>query len=163
MNTNKFEDHCTQELIRLAGSGDKAAFERVTTLFKPIILNAARMYRKRLPGYDIDDLIQEGYVLLWELVVVKHKAEKIDGFRAYFKAALTYRYINLFRHYYSFNPVILRQKSSYCGYNIASVAESEYIKRYRAKKREYYHRKKAEKQAGNCLCDKISDYSPYTA
>ncbi|MBO4866760.1 MAG: sigma-70 family RNA polymerase sigma factor [Ruminococcus sp.] len=158
MNTNKFEDHDTKDLIRLAGSGDKAAFEKLSANVKPIILNAAKMYRKRLPGYDMDDLIQEGYILLWELVGVKRKVEELDGFRAYFKAALKNRYINLYRHYYSFNPVILRQKSSYCGYNIASVAESEYIKKYRAKQREYYYRKKAEKQAGNCFCNKITHY-----
>ena len=97
----------------------------------------------------MEDLIQEGYVLLWELVGVKRSAEKIRNFRAYFKAALKHRYIRVFIHYYSFNPVILSEKA--CGdHNIAYTAESEYIKKHRAKQREYYHRKKAERQGISC-------------
>lgn len=162
MSTNKFENHCIEELIRLAGSGDEAAFEKLSAIVKHIILNAARMYRGRIPGYDMDDLIQEGYVLLWQLVGVDRVAERVQNFRAYFKAALKHRYLAIFRHYYSFNPVILREKA-YNGYNIAVVAESNYIKEFRANQLEYYHRKKAEKQGINCKPIKESHYRQYPA
>ena len=150
MNTNKFEDYCIEELIRLSAGGDEGAFEKLSVIVKPIILNAARMYRGRISGYDMDDLIQEGYVLLWQLVRKEDIDDKAKYFRAYYKAAVKYRYIEIFRHYYSFNPVLLCEKA-YDGYNVAVMAESEYIKRYRAKKREYNRRKRAEKQNANCL------------
>ena len=124
--------------------------EKLSAIVKPIILNAARMYRGRIPGYEIGDLIQEEYVLLWLIARKEDILDKAGYFRAYYKASVKHRYIEIFRHYYSFNPVLLREKA-YDGYNVAVMAESEYIKRYRAKKREYSRRKRAEKQSANCL------------
>ncbi len=162
MSTNKFENHCIEELIRLAGSGDEAAFEKLSAIVKPIILNAARMYRGRIPGYEIGDLIQEGYVLLWQLVRKEGIGDKAGNFRAYFKVAVQHRFIRIFQHYYSFNPVILSEKAC-CEYNIVYTAESEYIKKYRAKQREYYHRKKTERQGTNCLPVKKQHFRKFPA
>lgn len=52
MNTINFENNSIGELIRLSGSSNASAFEKLSADVKPIILNAARMYRGRKSKYN---------------------------------------------------------------------------------------------------------------
>ena len=144
-----YTSNTVDELIAAIKNGEDEAYGELFKRIRPITLNEANMYRDKMGIFGMDDLIQEGNILAWQLVGKdRHDPGK---FPAYFKVAVRYRFMELFRAYCRNNPVVISETADVdgLGYNIAILGEAEYMETRRAKEREYsrrYYEKKRRKE-----------------
>ncbi len=134
-----------EELIIRAEEGSEEALEQLFRNLRPIILHEAEMYRDKMTTYDTDDLIQEGNILAWEIIVKGNF--KTGKFSTYYTSAIKKRFVNIYRDYTLKNLVCIGEHED-CRGNVTSIlVESDYAKAYREKHRQHckawYEKKKA--------------------
>jgi DNA-directed RNA polymerase specialized sigma24 family protein len=147
---NSYSNCSVDELIGLLRNGCDDALAALFIQVKPIILNAARMYGDKMEGFDMDDLVQEGYILAWRLATGEKDAG--EKFRGFFKAAVRNRYSEIFRNYCRHNGVVVAETVDFegMGYNIVTIGEADFIKRRRERDREYSRKAYCEKKRKEC-------------
>lgn len=142
-----------EKLVSLIQRGEntECAYQQLFINLKPIILGEAQMYRSQMNDFDTDDFLQEGYILAWKII---DSGRFKDGkFANYYTTAIRRRYISLYRSYVLKNAVCISKSEDlyHSGYQVSTLVESDYAKRYREKHREqckaWYERKKAERLA----------------
>lgn len=132
MEEYKYWGWKNEELIQLAKDGDEDAYTQLFYNLKPITIHMAVLYGGRVPIYDMDDYLQEGQILIWELV---SKHSFLENFATYYSAAVKNRFIDMYYHYCKNNLIVLCEKE--CdGYNTAILVESDYLRRKREKEHE---------------------------
>lgn len=125
------------------------AFQQLILNLRPMMIKIGRKHLSKIPIYDLDDYVQEGSIILWQLMKSKKYNWK-DKFSTLFYAAFERRCINLYRDYVLKNMIVLTEAEDIYGYgyHLTRLVEDEYAKRYREKHREecrrWYekHRKK---------------------
>jgi len=142
-----------EELVSLIQNGEEleCAYQQLFINLKPIILGEAKMYRSQMIDFDTDDFLQEGHILVWELI--SSGGFKGGKFANYYTTAIRRRYINLYRSYTLKNAIRISESEDLYnyGYQVCTLVESDYAKQYREKHREqckaWYERKKARESA----------------
>ena len=108
------------------------------------------MYIGTMDTYGVDDLIQEGWIVVWE-IISRGSYKAGSKFSTYFGAAVRYRFCRIFRDFNLRNLVCVGEAEDLHGNVIRTLAESEYAKEYRKKKaaqqRRWAERKRAEAPA----------------
>ncbi len=142
-----------EELYNIAsagGPGGEAAFAQLNQNLEYITVHKAAPYLHKMATYDLQDLKQEGRIVLWKLIL-KNRFKGRGTITALFSCAVSRAFINLYRNYCTKNLIYIGKWEDREGNTIAIMGESEYIKAYREKQREwgrkYYERKRAEKEA----------------
>ena len=97
--------------------------------------------------YGVDDLIQEGWIVAWE-IISRGSYKAGSKFSTYFGAAVRYRFCRIFRDFNLRNLVCVGEAEDLHGSVIRTLVESEYAKEYRKKKaaqqKRWAERKRAE-------------------
>jgi RNA polymerase sigma factor (sigma-70 family) len=78
--TDRFERPAKAELVALvesAAAGDRAAFTRLVDLYRPLVTLVACRYVSRRA--DVDDIVQEVWIKLWEHLGTIEKPEALPG------------------------------------------------------------------------------------
>ncbi|MBQ9662002.1 MAG: sigma-70 family RNA polymerase sigma factor [Oscillospiraceae bacterium] len=137
--------YTNEELITRIEEGSEDALEQLFRNLRPIILHEAETYRDKMTTYDMDDLIQEGNILAWEIIVKGNF--KTGKFSTYYTSAIKNRLTNIYRDYTLKNLVCIGEHED-CRGNVTSIlVESDYAKNYREKHRAqckaWYEKKKA--------------------
>ncbi|MBQ9662737.1 MAG: sigma-70 family RNA polymerase sigma factor [Oscillospiraceae bacterium] len=137
--------YTNEELITRIEDGSEDALEQLFRNLRPIILHEAEMYRDKMSTYDMDDLVQEGNILAWEIIV--KGTFKTGKFSTYYTSAIKNRLANIYRDYTLKNLVCIGEHED-CRGNVTSIlVESDYAKNYREKHRAqckaWYEKKKA--------------------
>ena len=143
-----YSEYTNEELVALITSGEEAAYEQLFSNMKPLTLREASMYLGKMPTYDMDDLVQEGQIVIWK--IISRGNFKGGCFASYYTTAIRFRLCNIYRDYCLKNAIVLKEKTDEKGegYNKAILAEATYAETYREKHRrqcrESYARKKAK-------------------
>ena len=147
---NDYSNCTMDELIITVRGGSEEALSEFFTKVRPIILKAARMYEDKMVGFDMDDLVQEGYILAWRLATGGKDAG--GKFRGFFKVAVRNHYSEIYRNYCRHNGVVITETvdAEGLGYNIVTMGEAEFIKRRRERDREYSRKAYCEKKRKEC-------------
>ena len=140
-----------EELVRQIYSQEQieSAFQQLIINLRPMMIKLGRKHLSKIPIYDLDDYVQEGSIVLWQLVRSK-KFNWKGNFSTFFYTAFDRRCINLYRDYVLKNMITLSEAEDFYnyGYHIVKFVEDEYVRRYRERHREecrrWYekHRKK---------------------
>lgn len=101
-----------------------------------MMIKLGKKHLSKIPIYNLDDHVQEGSIVLWQLVESK-KFNWEGKFGTYFYATFARRCINLYRDYVLNNMIVLSESEDSCGYgyNLSTLVEDEYAKQYREKHR----------------------------
>jgi len=83
-----------KKLVRAAKSGDKNSSEIILNALKPLIISSIKKYEQE--GEDYEELIQEGYLKVLQLIQSYDESKKIP-FLGYIKAQLKYFFLNYFK------------------------------------------------------------------
>ena len=142
-----------EKLVSLIQSGveTECVYQQLFINLKPIILGEAQMYRSQMIGFDTDDFLQEGYILVWK--AISNGGFKGGKFANYYISAIRRRYISLYRSYTLKNAIRISESEDlyHYGYQVCTLVESDYAKQYREKHREqckaWYERKKTRENA----------------
>ena len=151
MEDYKYWGYPIKDLLPLARDGDEDAYKQLFYYLKPIIFQLLKCGYDRIPIFDTDDYLQEGYILLWE-ICRKNLIEK-QYFVSYYRTALRHRFLNLYVDYCRKNFLVAYEKEG-GEHNIAVCYVSGYIEilekqhQYNARNRAWinertreYHRK----------------------
>ena len=141
----KYSTYSNEELVSIIQSGDEAAYDQLFRNLAPITLHEAEMYRGKMDTYGTEDFLQEGNIVVWE--IISRGNFKGGKFSTYFGAAIRNRLIRIWRDYNLKNLVCIGESED-CRGNITRIlVESDYAKEYRIKKAEqnkrWYEKKKA--------------------
>ena len=140
-------EYTTEQLVELISAGETQYYEQLFTNLRPVILHEARMYIGTMDTYGVDDLIQEGWIVAWE-IISRGSYKSGSKFSTYFGAAVRYRFCRIFRDFNLRNLVCVGEAEDLHGNVIRTLAESEYAKEYRKKKaaqqKRWAERKRAE-------------------
>lgn len=117
------------------------AFQQLIDNLCPMMVKIGNQHLSKIPLYDTDDYIQEGSLVLWQLI----QGRKYNGkgkFSTLFYTVFDRRCINLYRNYVLKNFIeISESEDLYCyGYHIATLVEDEFARTYREKHREQCRR-----------------------
>ena len=113
------------------------AFQLLIQNLRPMMVKIGKQHLSKVPIYDVDDYIQEGSIVLWQLI----QSGKYNGkgkFSSLFYTAFDRKCINLYRNYVLKNYIEISESDDlYCyGYRIATLIEDEFARSYREKHRE---------------------------
>lgn len=112
-----------------------------------MILHEAAMYLNRMETYDLEDLVQEGNIIAWQVISRGNWSEEKGCFSTYFGGAFRNRLCNIWRDYNLKNLVCIGEQEDYRGNITRILVESDWAKEYRRKKAEqqkrWYEKKKA--------------------
>ena len=140
-------NYTNEQLVELISAGETQYYEQLFTNLRPVILHEARMYIGTMDTYGVDDLIQEGWIVAWE-IISRGSYKSGSKFSTYFGAAVRYRFCRIFRDFNLRNLVCVREEEDLHGNGIRTLVESEYAKEYRKKKaaqqKRWAGRKRAE-------------------
>ena len=143
-------EYTAEQLVELISAGETQYYEQLFTNLRPVILHEARMYIGTMDTYGVDDLIQEGWIVAWE-IISRGSYKSGSKFSTYFGAAVRYRFCRIYRDFNLRNLVCVGEAEDLHGNVIRTLAESEYAKEYRKKKaaqqRRWAERKRAEAPA----------------
>lgn len=145
MQVTSYYRYTDEELVELIGQGDEAAYEQLFNNLRPIILHEASMYTGKLDLYDMDDFLQEGRIVAWE--IISRGNFKGGKFSTYFGAAIRYRLCKIFRDYTLKNLVCIDEHEDLYGNITRTLVESDYAKNYRRKKADQHKRWLEKKKA----------------
>ena len=142
----KFESYTNEDLISIIQeTGDNDAYEQLFENLKPITLHAAEMYRGKMVTYDTDDLLQEGQIIVWE--IISRGTFKSGKFATYYTAAIKKRLVNIYRDYTLKNLICIGEHEDCRGNVTKTMVEADYAREYREKHRAqckaWYEKKKA--------------------
>ncbi len=129
-----YENLSNEKLVELIISGEEAAYEQLFINLHSIILHEAKMYIGKMDTYDIDDFLQEGRIVAWE--IISRGNFKGGKFSTYFGAAIRYRLCNIYRKYNLKNLICIEETEDYYGNIIRTLVESDYAKESRRKNAE---------------------------
>lgn len=137
-----------EELVSMIRCGDDAAYELLFRNLRPVILHEAAMYIDKMETYDLEDLMQEGSIIAWQIISRGNWSEEKGRFSTYFGRAFRNRLCNIWRDYNLKNLVCIGEQEDYYGNITRILVESEWAKEYREKQRQrskaWYEKKKAE-------------------
>ena len=91
-------EYTTEQLVELISAGETQYYEQLFTNLRPVILHEARMYIGTMDTYGVDDLIQEGWIVAWE-IISRGSYKAGSKFSTYFGAAVRYRFCRIFREF----------------------------------------------------------------
>lgn len=134
MEDYKYWGYPIKDLLPLARDGDEDAYKQLFYYLKPIIFQLLKCGYDRIPIFDTDDYLQEGYILLWE-ICRKNLIEK-QYFVSYYRTALRHRFLNLYADYCRKNFLVAYEKEG-SEHNIAVCYVSGYIEILDKQKQEY--------------------------
>lgn len=144
----EFEVKSNEELISLIYAGDQSehAFGRLIKNLTPMMFKIGRKHLDKLHFYEDDDYVQEGSILLWELIQ-SHRYDGERKFSNWFYTAFDHRCTNLYRNYVLKNMVQVSEREDLYnyGYHAGIFIEDEYAQEYREKQRERNKRWREEK------------------
>ena len=148
--TKDYTGKTNEELVSIISeTGDNDAYEQLFRNLKPITLHEAAAYRNRMDTCDTDDILQEGAILVWE--IISKGTFKGGKFATYYGGALRKRLVNIYRGYTLKNPVYIGETVDLKGNATRILGESDYAKAYREKHRAeckaWYEKKKASQPA----------------
>ena len=140
-----YSTYSNEELVSIIEAGDEAAYDQLFRNLAPITLHEAEMYRGKMDTYSTEDFLQEGNIVVWE--IISRGNFKSGKFSTYFGGAIRKRLIRIWR-YYNLKNLVCIGESEDCRGNITRIlVESDYAKEYRIKKAEqqkrWYEKKKA--------------------
>ena len=141
-----YSSYTNEELVSIIQSGDEAAYDQLFRNLAPITLHEAEMYRGKMDTYGTEDFLQEGNIVIWEIISRGNfKGGKVS---TYFGGAIHKQLIRIWRDYNLKNLVCIGETED-CRGNITRIlVESDYAKEYRQKKaaqqKRWYEKKKAE-------------------
>lgn len=128
-----------EELVRQIYAQEQAekAFRQLISNLRPMMIKIGKEHLSKIPIYDLDDYVQEGSIVLWQLVESK-KFNWESNFSTFFYTAFDRKCINLYRNYVLKNMIVLSEAEDfYCyGYHATTLVEDEYARKYREKHRE---------------------------
>ena len=140
-------EYTTEQLVELISAGETQYYEQLFTNLRPVILHEARMYIGTMDTYGVDDLIQEGWIVAWE-IISRGSYKAGSKFSTYFGAAVRYRFCRIFRDFNLRNLVCVGEAEDLHGNVIRTLVVSDYAKEYRKKKaaqqKRWMERKRAE-------------------
>ena len=141
MESYKYLGYKNEDLVHLAENGDEDAYEQLFYNLKPLIIHLVLVIGGRIPIYDMDDYLQEGYILIWE--ICKKKTYGSGNFAAYFYVAARRRFNNLYFRYCCKNYIVLWEKGG-DEYNVACLGVSSYWTQWNEEKKRYMKRYRIE-------------------
>ena len=138
MNAISNEDLLEQIYLRQRW---EQAFQQLIDNLRPMMVKIGKQHLYKIPIYDTDDYIQEGSIVLWQLI----QSKKYNGngkFSSLFYTVFDRKCNNLYRDYVLKNFIeISESEDLYCyGYHVATLVEDEYARTYREKHREQCRR-----------------------
>ena len=144
------DDLTNEDLIMqlIANPNDSQIFEELIRRMKSTIFGEAMAYRSQLP-FDSDDYLQEGRIVLWEIVA--KGTFKPGNFRNFFISAMKFHFRHLYRDYVLHNMIRIGGYEDCRGQAYQILKEAPFAARFREKHRihcrESYHRRKAREAA----------------
>ncbi|MBQ6960391.1 MAG: hypothetical protein IJP78_05365 [Clostridia bacterium] len=140
-----YSTYSNEELVSIIEAGDEAAYDQLFRNLAPITLHEAEMYRGKMDTYSTEDFLQEGNIVVWE--IISRGNFKSGKFSTYFGGAIRNRLIRIWRDYNLKNLVCIGEQEDFHGNVTRILVESDYAKEYRQKKAEqqkrWYDKKKA--------------------
>ena len=141
----RYTEYTNEELVELITSGEEEAYEQLFRNLAPITLHEAEMYRGKMDTYSMEDFLQEGNIVAWE--IISRGNFRGGKFSTYFGGAIRKRLIRIWRDYNLKNYVCIGESEDCRGNIIRILIESDYAKEYRQRKAEqnkrWYEKKKA--------------------
>lgn len=117
-----------------------AAYLQLLQNVSPVFIDIAKGYLYALPLYDLDDFLQEGFIVIWKAVI----SEKVNlkHFRASCVRMYKFRCKNIYRDYHLRNLMMLDVGSDLYNESIryCIAKESDYAKEYRERHRMHCRR-----------------------
>ena len=118
----KYSTYSNEELVSIIQSGDEAAYDQLFRNLAPITLHEAEMYRGKMDTYGTEDFLQEGNIVVWE--IISRGNFKGGKFSTYFGAAIRNRLIRIWRDYNLKNLVCIGESED-CRGNITRKKASQ--------------------------------------
>ena len=138
--------YTNEELVAMIRSGEEEAYAQLFINLKPVTLHESKMYSHKMVTYGIDDFLQEGRILMWD--IVRKDNFKGGNFRVYYGRAIRRRFARIWRDYNLKNLMCIEENEDVYGNIYQILVESDYAKRARVKRseeqRRYYLKKKAQ-------------------
>ena len=126
--------------------GEEDAYSQLFINLRPVTLYESKMYSHKMDIYSLDDFIQEGQILMWD--IIKKNNFKSGKFSAYYGKAVRLRFASIWRQYNLKNLICIEESEDDYGHTYRILVESDYIREYRVKRaaeqRRYYLKKKAQ-------------------
>lgn len=144
-----FTTYTNEELVSMITDGNEAAYEQLFYNLRPIILKECEMYKGRMETYGIEDFLQEGMIVAWQII---HRgnfdAAGKGRFSTYFAAAYRKKLISIYRSFVLKNMILVEECEDLKGNITRIYGVADYAETYRKKKAEqqkrWYHKKKAQ-------------------
>ena len=139
-----------EELVAMIRNGDEQAYGQLFLNIKPAIFKAAQKYIDIITIFTLDDFIQEGNILAWQIVEGGKFRE--DNFFRYFYSSLGHRFAGLARDYILKHPMRVKAtaEAPEMGCQVSVLEEIPYVAAYREKHKQEcrnYYRRRKEKEA----------------
>lgn len=135
----ELQEMTDEELVLMIRNNENVneAYLQLLQNLKPFFKKIAKGYLYAVPLYDLDDFLQEGFIVIWKAVI----SEKVDlkHFRASCVKMYKYSCLRVYRDYQLRNPILLDVGCDLYDESIRHcvLVESEYVKKYREKQRKY--------------------------
>ena len=139
------ENLTAEELLQMACDGNEEAYGPLFQHFRAMFLQEGAKYRHLMITCDIEDLVQEGNILLWRMV--QRGSFKGGTLEGYVRTSVRNHFIGLYRAYCARNPISIGVGTDEQGNPFTVVAEANFIKDQRERQRQYskaYYQKKRE-------------------
>ncbi len=147
-----YTTYTNEELVTIIRSGDPDsdavgdAYAQLFLNLKPVTLHESKMYSHKMDIYSLDDFIQEGQILMWD--IIRKDNFKGGKFSTYYGKAIRLRLAHIWRQYNLKNLVCIDESEDDYGNTYRILVESDYIKEYRVKRaaeqKRYYEKRKAK-------------------
>ncbi len=126
------------------GTNIEENYSLLCKMMIPVIRQCADPFIRRMDDYDFNDFLQEAYITIWNIVLVKKPIIRINTFE-YLRHAIWYEFIDLFYRYVTKNgcrKYLSEDDSS--GLTIYNYYVASWIERRKKKARERYLEKYVE-------------------
>ena len=147
-----YTHYTNEELVTIIRAGDPDsdavgdAYAQLFQNLRPVTLHESKMYSHKMDIYSLDDFIQEGQILMWD--IIRKDNFKGGKFSAYYGKAIRLRLAHIWRQYNLKNLVCIDESEDDYGNTYRILVESDYIREYRVKRaaeqKRYYEKRKAK-------------------
>lgn len=83
-----------KDLLQQAKNGDEKAKEQILLIYDKVVFDVANTYHN-IDGYGVEDLVQEGKILLTKLIYLYDESK--GGFGGFLRTALNNKYVDMSR------------------------------------------------------------------
>lgn len=139
--------YTNEELVELISDGEESAYAQLFLNLRPIILYQAQKYRGRMDTYSMEDLIQEAYIVAWQIISRGNYNTGKGAFSTYYSRSIADRFYNIYRDYTLKNFICIEETEEIRGNITRVLVEADFVKEYRVKKAEQQRRWREKKKA----------------